>query len=155
MQLTRRVALISAGIVAIGAVSGQNAPAQSNDEKVVFHLEHDWSAAELKKDTAALDRIMTNDWSCISADGVTLTKVQYLASFAPADTRIDSQAVTELRLRFLGEVAVVTAVLIRRSERHGRDTSGHFIRTDVFVKRAGEWLAVESHESRIPVNPRP
>jgi hypothetical protein len=46
-------------------------------------------------------------------------------------------------------VAIVLGLETEKSMIHGKDMSGQYRFTDVFVKRDGRWQAVASHASRV------
>ena len=55
-----------------------------------------------------------------------------------------------LRVRVFGNTAVVTGSDTEKSTEGGKDTSGKYIWTDVFVKQNGKWRAVSSQITKVP-----
>ena len=108
-----------------------------------MQMERDWTEAALKKDTAALDKILADDWVGQSPTGVS-TKAQSLADLKSADYKVESQTLGEMKVRVFGNTAVVTGSDDEKSSYKGKDTSGHYLWTDVYVKRHGRWQAAAS-----------
>jgi len=55
-----------------------------------------------------------------------------------------------MKVRQFGETAVVTGMNEEKSQIKGKETSGRYVWTDVFVNRKGHWQAVASQVSRVP-----
>jgi len=49
-----------------------------------------------------------------------------------------------MKVRVFGDTAVVTGSDDEKSSYKSKDTSGHYLWSDVFVKREGRWQAVAS-----------
>ena len=123
------------------------APSGEDVEKKIVQLERDWGDALAKRDLVALDRILGDDHSVITKDGSVLTNAQELAKHSEsADELFD---VEPMKVRIFGDAAVVTGGHREKSQYNGRDTSGHYLWMDVFVKRNGHWQAVASELTRV------
>jgi len=80
---------ILATVVLVLAVSCQvfaqakpAAPAKgASVEQELIKLENDWNDAMVKRDLAALSRILADDWTFIDDEGTVVTKAQSLANF--------------------------------------------------------------------------
>jgi ketosteroid isomerase-like protein len=115
-------------------------------EQVLMQMERDWMEANIKKDTGTLDRILADDWVAQTSDGPQ-TKAQALADSKSGDLKMDSWTLVEMKVRVFGDTAVVTGNHHEKSSYKGKDISGHYVWTDVFVKRQGRWQAVASQWS--------
>jgi uncharacterized protein (TIGR02246 family) len=121
--------------------------ASENVEETIMQVERDWGDALAKRDLVALDRILGDDHSVITKDGSVLTKAQELAKHGEsADELFDFEP---MKVRVFGDTAVVSGGHREKSQYHGRDTSGHYRWTDLFVKRNGRWQAVASQLTRV------
>jgi len=49
----------------------------------------------------------------------------------------------------LGNVAIVTAGDVEKSSYKGKDTSGHYVWTDVYMNREGQWQVVATQGSKL------
>jgi len=117
-------------------------------EQALMQMERDWTEAGLKKDVATLDKILADDWVGEGFTGAT-TKAQALADLKSGDSKQDSVTLGEMKVRVFGNTAVVTGTDDEKSSYKGKDTSGHWIWTDVFVKRQGRWQAVASQSTQM------
>ena len=120
-----------------------------NVEQVVTKLERDWADAGVKGDGAAIDRIVADDWSGTNWDGQTQTKAQILdelkiGAYKPTSINLDN-----IKVRAFGDTAVVTLVQTEKSQYKGKDSSGRYLYTDVWVKRNGKWQVVATHGTKV------
>ena len=123
-------------------------PARSADtkgvEKAIVQMEKDWTEAGIKKDVATLDRILADDWMAIDFEGKTMTKAAALADMKSGASTNSSVELGEMKVRVYGDTAIVHGSDTEKSTYKGKDSSGHYVWTDVFVKRNGRWQAVSS-----------
>jgi ketosteroid isomerase-like protein len=121
-------------------------PASENADQTIMRLEHDWVTAIVKKDTGTLDRLLADDFS-----GTTDNQI-YSKTDAIEDVKAGTHESLELdniKVRLFGDTAVVTMGQTEKSRHGDSDFSGHYLFTDVWAKRNGQWIAVASHGSRI------
>jgi ketosteroid isomerase-like protein len=69
---------------------------------------------------------------------------QALDDLKTGTIKIDAWTPGDMKVRLFGDVAVVTGTHTEKSSYKGKDTSGKYVWTDVFVKRQGHWMAVAS-----------
>jgi hypothetical protein len=65
------------------------------------------------------------------------------------DDSFESTGTNDLRIRVFGDTGVVTGTDDEATMENGRKSSGHYVWTDVFIKRNGMWLAVASQTAQI------
>lgn len=118
-------------------------------EQELKKLENQWSDATVKKDFAALDRIMADDFTNTSPEGGLSTKAQFIASVKSGEDVLSSFALSDIKVRVYGDTAVVTYVIKAKETFKGRDVSGTSRDTDTWVKRGGSWQCVASHSSMV------
>jgi ketosteroid isomerase-like protein len=143
------IAAFTAAVVALGLAGEATAKDVKTIEQNVMKLEHDWTDALLKSDVATVGKILADDWVGVGPFG-TVTQAQYLADIKSGDNKMESQTVGEMKVRVFGDVAIVTGSDDEKSSYKGKDTSGHYVWTDAFVKRKGHWQAVASQLTFIP-----
>ena len=120
-----------------------------NDEQIIKQLEQEWADALLKRDQAAIDRIRSADWVLTDPEGALIAKAQADADLKSGTVKFESIKLDELKVRVDGDTAVVHGLETRKSSYKGKDTSGQYRFTDVFVKRNGRWQAVATHLTRV------
>jgi ketosteroid isomerase-like protein len=118
-------------------------------EQSLMQTEREWVEAAQKKDAATLDRILADDWVGQGPTG-TATKAESLADLKSGDNKLESITLGDMKVRVFGDTAVVTGSDDEKSSYKGKDTSGHYTWTDVFVKRQGRWQAAASQGTRMP-----
>jgi ketosteroid isomerase-like protein len=114
-----------------------------------MEIEREWGDAMTKRDIVALDRILGDDHSVITKDGSVLTKAQEMANYKSEASSNELSDFEPMKVRVFGDTAVVTGGHREKSHNFGKDTSGHYRWTDLFVKRSGRWQAVASELTRV------
>jgi len=133
------------------ANSNQPAPggtASGEDEKALYQLERDWADALVKNDAVALDKILANDFQANYGDTVG-NKKQLLADLRSGRTKTESSINSDMKALVLGDTATVHGLATVKSSTAGKDTSGQWRYTDVFVKRDGSWQCVTGYSTKV------
>jgi hypothetical protein len=128
--------------VAKGSAAG------ASDEAELIRLEHAYARALLTKDRDFLMRFYASDWRGGNWMGF-WSKSTMLKSVLNERYVVKSMDVRDLKVRVIGDAAVVQGVDEEITSVDGRDTSGKWAFTDVFARRNGAWVAVASHTSEI------
>ena len=151
MRYLTAVSLLAAtSLLVLGA--DKTAPAKpdtANVEQTLMQLEQQWNQALLAKDYKTVDQIMAEDWTGIDFRGMTVTKAETLAELKSGDSGNQSVELGEMTVKVFGNTAVVIGSDTEKSVYHGKDSSGRYAWTDVFVNRAGRWQAVASQSTKI------
>lgn len=130
------------------ATAAAAASPTENVEQALIKLEREWAEALVKADTATLDRVMADDWSMTTWDGRTQTKAQSIAEIKSGVSKFEAASVDGFKVRVFGDAAVVTLTQTEKSQEKGKDSSGRYLYTDVWVKRDGKWQAVATHGTK-------
>lgn len=125
-----------------------SAPDPARDEAELIRLEREYARALMTKDRAFLMRFYAPDWRGGNWMGF-WSKSTMLKSVLNARYVIKSMNVRDLKVRLMGDVAIVQGVDEEVTSVDGKDTSGKWAFTDVFHRRDGQWVAVASHTSEI------
>jgi len=123
-------------------------------EQTVTQLEKEWSQigtnkANLAADVKAADRIMADDWIATDFLGKTITKAEAIANLKSGANTTQSIELSPIKVRIIGDTAIVTASDTEKSTYKGKDSSGKYVWTDIFVKRNGKWQAVATHSTKL------
>jgi ketosteroid isomerase-like protein len=123
------------------------------DQRQIEHdliaLEHAWMEAWKRHDLGTCAQILADDFTLTSAlsTGELADKAQWLA-LAAGPFECESFTFHRLIVRGYGNVAVVNAWYSQQATAHGRDWSGEFLLTDVWVQDTNGWRVVARHSSR-------
>ena len=89
-------------------VFGQAKADTSSVEQTLMQMERDWTQAGIKKDAAALDRIVADDWVGIDFEGKSTTKAEAMADLKSGSSTTQSAELGPMKVRVFGNAAVVT-----------------------------------------------
>jgi ketosteroid isomerase-like protein len=105
-----------------------------------------WKQAVLKKDAAALDRLLHPDLTYSHSNGQTQTKADILKTLA------DTQSITfgESTVRIYGNTALVKGPIEIVSVTNGAPTKINLSVLQVWLKGPKGWQLVARHSTRLP-----
>jgi ketosteroid isomerase-like protein len=121
----------------------------SKAEGILLAMEKTWTDAIAKKDLAAVGLILADDYMIIDDEGLVRDRAATLTRLKSADNDISTAVVDELKVKLYGNVAVVTGRQTEKSVEKGKNTSGSYRYTDVWVNRGKGWQVVNTHESKV------
>lgn len=150
MKLAR---VIFACLLAVPALCAEEPTATASNvssaKQALVQVEHDWANALVKGDVGTWSRCVANDWIGTTPEGNMVTKAGAYADLKAGLVVRELFRLDDLKVRVYGDVAIVFGLETEKSNIHGKDMSGQYRFTDVFVKRDGRWQAVASHLSRV------
>ena len=123
-----------------------------DDYGVLMYMEHDWNAADMKRDVSWFERNLAADFTGISSRTARLyTKAEELADYKTGKSVTEWNEISEMNIRIDGNTAIVTGV----NHIKGRDDKNQPVDyrlrfTDTFIKRDGRWQVWASQGTRIP-----
>lgn len=117
--------------------------------ETVQKLEHDWTEAEKTGDMAKLGEIVAVDWKGLEPDGSVMTRRELMSDIKSGASKVESYEFGPMDVKVMGRVAVVQGSDTEKSTTRGKDTSGRWVWTDVFVNRDGKWVAVRSQANMV------
>jgi ketosteroid isomerase-like protein len=118
-------------------------------EQQLKKLEVVWGDAGIKKDLAALDRVVADDYSSIDEAGNVQTKAQGIAALKSGEDVNTSQVLSDMKVRVYGDAAVITGKAVVAGTHKGQAIGGTFMFTDVWVKHGSSWQCVAEHVSKL------
>ena len=110
-------------------------------EGKLIQLDKAWTFAELKGDKKAAGALIAADYVGTTQQGELENKTQYLASVVPNADMVRSD---DYKIRIFGNTAIMTHRGTVEGVRNIKFRSTH-----IWMKRAGKWLIVAHHGSRI------
>jgi uncharacterized protein (TIGR02246 family) len=120
----------------------QSANAVLSPEEEIQALEQVRNRAILNGDAAALDRMTADDYTFITLRGELRTKSEIVKGFQSGSFKYESRQISDLSVRVYGNTAVVTGRSTQKGVENGKDYSGDYRFTRVYVKQNGSWLTV-------------
>jgi ketosteroid isomerase-like protein len=111
-------------------------------------LERDWVRAIVNKDAAAVEQLLASDFVGTSPTAHTFSRSGAIDELKSGKYVVDSMDLDEISVNPYGDMAVAFTSQEEKSRYEGKDTSGHYHFTDVWVKRDGRWQVVASHGTR-------
>ena len=150
LRAARRAAMLLPLWAAL--VSAGPAPSRSAEAELV-KLEQDYAKALIAKDRAFLMAFYAPDWRGGNWLGF-CTKSTILKNLLDERYVVRSMILRDMKVRVMGDVAIVQGVDDEVTSMNGRDTSGRWGFTDVFARRGGRWVAIASQTTKIEPEPR-
>jgi len=131
------------------AVSSVGLAAQQADprESKIMILERLWNEAQVNRDSAALDALVSSRFVNTEWDGEISSKQRFLADIKDPRFKPSQATVQDMKINFFGDTAVVTGIYHTQGTFQGKayDHTGRF--TDTWVMDQGKWQCVASHTS--------
>ena len=137
------------GILLVSALFQAN-PAASKDAadlKELYRLEEVWNTAHVNGDADTLDRLWANDLIVTVAAMRLLNKADALAMVRSSKMPFTKYETSELRVKRLGESALVTGRLLRERVMGGTTITDNWRFTKVYGMSGGRWQVVAWHAS--------
>lgn len=121
----------------------------------IDHLEKVWRDAVLRSNTAEMSALLARDYTAITPNGTLQTKQDTLANLRSGKLHFTTINISDRKIRFYGNTAVVTSRARVEGMKDNSPISGNFRYTRVYVRNAqGQWKIVSFEASRIHNNTR-
>ena len=116
----------------------------------IDQLEEEWRNAMLKGDSAALDSLLAEDYTAITARGAIQTKEQAIDNLKSGTLQVTTLTLSDRKVRIYGTTAVVTSIAELVGSRNAQELTGRYRYTHVYVRnQQGQWKIVSFEASRI------
>ena len=131
-------------VKAVPAQSNSQSDPQSKIEEELGALVRAWDEAFVKGDTAALDRLLADEFAFVGG----VKKADYLASFKtrPAGS-IQSAVSTDIQVQVYGDTAVLIGLDTIGGQNKGQPSVTKWLYMDVWIKCDGRWQCVKTYSS--------
>jgi len=136
------LALVSLIALSTLPFPGQAHADTASVEQTLMQSEREWGQAVAKNDTAAVGKFVADDWVGIDFEGKSISKHEALADMKSGAPTTQSYEIGPMKVRVFGNTAVVTGSDAEKCTYKGKDSSGRYVWTDVWVMRDGRWQAV-------------
>ena len=111
-------------------------------EEELLKLEEQFAEAINKNDPEAIERLVTDDWIIINADGGIIDRERFFEVIKSGTLTHETMESDDMRVRVYGDSAVVSALTRSKGKFMGQEFTTQERSTDVFVKRDGQWRCV-------------
>ncbi|WP_263356350.1 nuclear transport factor 2 family protein [Acidicapsa ligni] len=147
--------LLMLGVVAVPLFAG---PAQHPLPRAQRHeyrheievLEEAWRTAMIKRNSTALEGLLADDYTGITANGAIQTKEQAVTSLRTGTIQLTDLTISDRKVRVYGLTAVVTSQVELTGTRDEKGISGKYRYTRVYVRNPqSQWKIVSFEASRI------
>jgi len=101
-----------------------------------------WDQAIIRKDRAAIEANMADDFRQIDGSGNVETKSSFVEGLMFPELEIDPYTVEDFEVRVYGDVALLSGRTQMPGRYAGEPFSSHYRYIDVYVRRNGEWRVV-------------
>jgi uncharacterized protein (TIGR02246 family) len=108
-------------------------------EQELIQLEKDWDDATVKRDAAAMKRIVADDSLSMGPDGNFYTKAEMIAAMTSAANTTSSSVMEDIKARVLEDVGVTWSLTTDKSQSKGKEVGTQSRHVTTWVKRSGRW----------------
>ncbi|MFO1340532.1 MAG: nuclear transport factor 2 family protein [Burkholderiaceae bacterium] len=112
-----------------------------------------WDAAIVRKDRAAVEANMADDFRQIDGDGDVEDKASFLEGILSPKLVIHPYTVEDFDVRLYGDVALLSGRTRITGAYDGKPWSSHYRYVDVYARRNGRWQVVNVQISRVKPTP--
>lgn len=134
------------------AARGPAAEPSGGDAALVAELTRQadaWDKAIVRKDRAAIEANMADDFRQLDGDGDVADKAAFVRDLVSDDLRIHPYTVEDFDVRLYGDTALLCGRTRMTGEYKGKPFVSHYRYIDVYVRRAGHWRIVSVQITRL------
>lgn len=142
----RRILTLIPGAAALAATAAL-ATGTGDTARDIRDLDATYQRAVATGDTAALDRLLLDDFVLITSGGRVRSKRDVLLEIAGMGASIERNVSRDVRVRVHGDTAVVTAVLEQAGVQAGKPFDVTLRYTDTWVRGPQGWRQLSGHAS--------
>ena len=156
MHLRRLSSL--AGLLLSGCVGSGPAGGGADSKAIVTQLTAQadaWDKAIVRKDRAAIEASMADDFRQIDRAGNVETKKSFVDGLMSSDLQIDPYAVEDFDVRLYGDTALLSGRTRMTGRYQGLPFASHSRYIDVYVRQGDTWKIVSVQISPIPERAAP
>ncbi len=142
MRLVQHFVIAMFVLMQCGSAFGQGKRTTSSSEQEIRALEEQRNEAIVHGDAATLEKVTSDDYTFITLRGELRTKAEIVKGFRSGSFKYDSRTIADLNIRVYGDTAIVIGRSSQKGKENGKDYSGDYRFTRVYVKQHGRWMTV-------------
>jgi ketosteroid isomerase-like protein len=112
----------------------------------IVALEHEWQKAALAGDLPAMDKLLSDDYLGITANGEVLTKTQQLDRMRDRRLMLTKLDISDTRIKLVGNIAIVTCLAQVEGTSEDETLHGAYRYTRVYQRLSGNVWKVTNFE---------
>lgn len=153
------VAILATAVAPPLAAQQQRAAADSSKaaptktERTLVRLEDEWAQAVVRRDAAAVRRLVAPRWIYSDESG-TMNREQGIASFTSGSDTVTSAGNDGMHAVVYGNTAIVTGILWMRGHGAQGAFEHRYRYTDSWMKLGGRWQCIASQDYLLPAAAR-
>jgi ketosteroid isomerase-like protein len=146
----RTAVIILALIVAQACASGSgSADDRTRTIALLTKTADDWDKVIVRKDRAAIEAKIADDFRQIDGGGNVETKASFVEGLMSPELEIDPYTVEDFDVRLYGDVALLSGRTDMTGRYSGKPFTSHYRYIDIYVRRDGAWKIVSVQISKI------
>jgi ketosteroid isomerase-like protein len=129
------------------------APSAENKSDLVAALTAQgdaWDKAIIRKDRAAIEANMADDFRQIDGQGNVSVKKVFIEDLMSPDIEIDPYTVEDFDVRIYGDTALLSGTTKMTGKYKGKVFNSNYRYIDIYVRRDGVWKVVSVQTSSMP-----
>lgn len=115
----------------------------------ILQLEQQWKDAVIQHNVTVMQNLLADDYIGITSNGTLQSKEQVLANLKNGGLHFDMLDISDRKVRFYGQTAVVTSKAEVKGDAGDGSIDGNYRYTRVYVKDKSGWRIVSFEASRI------
>lgn len=108
-----------------------------------------WDAAIVRKDRAAIQANMADDFRNFDSNGRLLGGKAFVDELVSPDISINPYKVEEFDIRLHGDIALVSGRVMMTGQYKGEPFTSHFRYIDIYANRDSEWKVISVQTTRV------
>lgn len=155
IHLPRRPALSPLAATLLGALAMTLAPSaraaapNAADLAQLTRQSNEWDAAIVRKDRAAIEANMAEDFRQIDGDADIETKASFVDGLMSPKLKIDPYTVEDFEVRQYGDTALLSGRTQMTGSWDGKPFNSHYRYIDIYTRQDGAWKIVSVQITRV------
>ena len=121
-------------------------PRVSEDVKAVQQVMAELTAAELRYDVKAVDRLLDEDFIYVGNDGSLTSRIDFIRLTDRERNPLDLLEITDVDVRTIGDTAIATGLIHEKGLLDGRRYEFRGRTLTTFVRKSGRWHCLAIHD---------
>lgn len=143
------MSLLSLFVIFLSFFQGATVSSTQIDANTVKNIEDRFTAALLKRDHNEFGELLADDLTHIGFEGQVAGKAEYMSFFKQGAWQYKKYQPSNVTVKVLGSVAVVTGQVDRTIVINGHETKGAFAFTHVWAQAESRWRLTSSHVTTV------